>query len=160
MNFRWLIFDYVDPALELTKEQRRRVRIRGLLNPPILGSVNLASVSWFAILLAALAPATGMLLGFGVFFVFFRDSWLGIPLMFAVQIASTWLLLAFIGKYTWRPLVCAELRVMGFDVCEKCGYWLRGLGEDVQQCPECGAERVFEIRDAELPPLPRREQRT
>ncbi len=29
----------------------------------------------------------------------------------------------------------------GREVCLKCGYWLRGLGDDVKQCPECGAVR-------------------
>jgi rubrerythrin len=34
-----------------------------------------------------------------------------------------------------------RIRLEGFDVCTRCGYWLRGLGDDVRQCPECGAER-------------------
>jgi hypothetical protein len=29
----------------------------------------------------------------------------------------------------------------GFDICIECGYWLRGLGDDVKECPECGAKR-------------------
>jgi len=26
-------------------------------------------------------------------------------------------------------------------VCPRCGYWLRGLPEDEDCCPECGAKR-------------------
>lgn len=150
MNLRWLVFDYVDPALELSAEQRQRVRLRGLFNPPMIGDPGFrppksARVSWLALLVATLTPAAGMMLGFGAFFLFFKGSNLwGIPVMFAVQIISTWLLLALVGKYTWKPLVCAELREMGYDVCPRCGYWLRGLNDDVQQCPECGEARLQE----------------
>ena len=34
-----------------------------------------------------------------------------------------------------------RIQLEGFDVCLSCGYWLRGLGEDVKHCPECGAAR-------------------
>lgn len=34
------------------------------------------------------------------------------------------------------------LRDQGFELCSGCGYWLRGLGQNVKQCPECGAERA------------------
>jgi len=41
----------------------------------------------------------------------------------------------------YRPHVLAALREMGYEVCGNCGYLLRGLGEDVQNCPECGEPR-------------------
>jgi ssDNA-binding Zn-finger/Zn-ribbon topoisomerase 1 len=29
----------------------------------------------------------------------------------------------------------------GYDVCVKCGYWLKVLGEAIKRCPECGMAR-------------------
>ena len=31
------------------------------------------------------------------------------------------------------------MRRRGFDLCTRCGYWLKGLGPDQTRCPECGA---------------------
>lgn len=39
------------------------------------------------------------------------------------------------------PLYRRELRARGYDICIQCGYWLRGLGDDVTNCPECGTAR-------------------
>lgn len=39
-----------------------------------------------------------------------------------------------------RELRRAMLRY-GFELCAECGYWLKGLGDDVKRCPECGAPR-------------------
>lgn len=137
MNLRWLVFDYVDPELHLMPEQRKRVRRRGLL------SANEADkqTGWGPAMFAALTPGLAMLLGMVVYFAFFRTSLIGIAVMLGVQIAITWIVFAFIGRFTWRPLVCAELRRMGHEVCPACGYWLRGLGDHVQRCPECGNRR-------------------
>ena len=33
------------------------------------------------------------------------------------------------------------MRQIGRDVCVECGYWLRGLDEEVTRCPECGRAR-------------------
>ncbi len=33
------------------------------------------------------------------------------------------------------------VRKRGHEMCLRCGYWLKGLGEDVKQCPECGWRR-------------------
>lgn len=46
-----------------------------------------------------------------------------------------------LSRRVYAPFAWREARRKGFDVCVHCGYWLRGLGGDVKQCPECGAER-------------------
>jgi hypothetical protein len=33
------------------------------------------------------------------------------------------------------------MREKGYDLCLECGYNLRGLGGEIQRCPECGALR-------------------
>ena len=37
-------------------------------------------------------------------------------------------------------------RELGYDVCRRCGYWLRGLSDTVERCPECGHERRSDER--------------
>jgi len=138
MTMRWLLFDYVDRELPLTPAQRNQVRIRWIA---VSGSMRGPHISWGVVLLSALMPGLGMLLAFAVFFLFFSTTLSGIAVMFAVQIAATWLLLALVGKRYWRPLVYAELRHLGYDVCTRYGYWLRDLPADVTRCPECGEQR-------------------
>ncbi len=40
-----------------------------------------------------------------------------------------------------RRQLRAAMRRHGFDLCTRCGYWLKGLGEEQTRCPECGAPR-------------------
>jgi rubrerythrin len=51
----------------------------------------------------------------------------------------------FILLMMWRsayaPTMYRTIREFGHEVCPKCGYWLRGLGEEIDHCPECGAKR-------------------
>ncbi len=48
---------------------------------------------------------------------------------------------AVLQRFRFAPCVYRATRQHGYDVCLKCGYWLRGLGGDVKRCPECGAQR-------------------
>lgn len=44
----------------------------------------------------------------------------------------------------WRLVLRAfhgAMREIGRDVCAECGYWLRGLDDEVTRCPECGRAR-------------------
>lgn len=40
-----------------------------------------------------------------------------------------------------RRQLRAAMRRHGFDLCLRCGYWLKGLSRDQTRCPECGAPR-------------------
>jgi len=48
---------------------------------------------------------------------------------------------AVLQRYRFAPCVYRATRRHGYDVCAKCGYWLRGLGDDIKRCPECGCAR-------------------
>jgi ssDNA-binding Zn-finger/Zn-ribbon topoisomerase 1 len=62
---------------------------------------------------------------------------LTLPLLFGGIFVISWLVIRARGS-----MACNQaLREYGFDVCPRCEYWLRGLHEDVRQCPECGAAR-------------------
>jgi len=74
------------------------------------------------------------------------QSWTGIPAFLITFLTYT----AYIGALSlmmkrWRyaPLVYAELRERGYDICPKCGYWLRDLDETIAHCPECGRARAY-----------------
>jgi len=45
---------------------------------------------------------------------------------------------AVLQRYRFAPCVYRATRRHGYDVCLECGYWLRGLIDDVKRCPECG----------------------
>lgn len=48
---------------------------------------------------------------------------------------------ALLQRYRFAPCVYGATRQQGCDVCARCGYWLRGLSDDIERCPECGAKR-------------------
>jgi hypothetical protein len=64
-----------------------------------------------------------------------------IGIVFIVSVAVLWLTRTTIVNTQLGPLYRRELRARGYDICIQCGYWLRGLGDEVKNCPECGAER-------------------
>ena len=66
------------------------------------------------------------------------------------QIVLTWFLMALLGRWSWRPTVILLVRGRGIEVCFGCGYWLRGLDEATECCPECGRVRDDMPRETKL----------
>ena len=56
---------------------------------------------------------------------------------FTAAIAMRWGLRRFN-----RVEIRRAMQTLGYELCTQCGYWLKGLGEDVRECPECGASRA------------------
>ena len=149
MKWRWLFFDYVDPQLNLSREERRRVRrlawkTRNLREVPAprLGRRSLLMrltggrpFRWVD-LMSALVPSTAMLLVLLPRFLPMHFTVSIIPTL-VVQMTVTWILIALLGRISWKPKVNSALRQLGYDVCRRCGYWLRGLSDAVDRCPEC-----------------------
>lgn len=48
---------------------------------------------------------------------------------------------AVLQRYRFAPCVYRATRAHGHDVCARCGYWLKGLDSNVENCPECGTPR-------------------
>jgi len=63
--------------------------------------------------------------------------WLGVIIAFAALFLAYAYLLASLYVGPTRH----ALREAGYDVCLRCGYWLRGLPDDIKRCPECGTAR-------------------
>ncbi len=140
MNLRWLILDYVPPDIKLTPRQRRDLR-RKTKDAD-------AYISWQDKLFGFLVSLP-LILGW-ITFLFLtalaipRNIALGIPLkgaVFPLVVAGIWVILTGLRWLSARRATFAALREMGYDVCLKCGYWLRGLGDEVKRCPECGWRR-------------------
>ena len=55
---------------------------------------------------------------------------------YAAQMVTT----LWVWRNIYGPHLRRAMRDVGWVVCIKCGYSLRGL-EDVKRCPECGAQR-------------------
>ena len=139
MNVRWLWFDHFPPELDLTREQRRLASIRASQHrkqePNYRGAQRRYTLYFFVI----------FAVGFVAYWLWIdkliqtrRMNFLTPSVVFMVM---TYGIMAFGMHRTRTPFIRRALRDMGYDICENCGYWLRGLGEDAKQCPECGANR-------------------
>ncbi|MCI0348160.1 MAG: hypothetical protein L0Z53_01935 [Acidobacteriales bacterium] len=131
MNLRWLWFDYIDSEIDLTPQQRQEVKRRAMER-------------------CQTARPTASMQRWIIGFVLFMGAiqLLGAPLFVLLPLTVGAVGVVFVGvAYTWRglyaPATWSALREIGFDVCPSCGYWLRGLSHDVEECPECGAPRLI-----------------
>lgn len=142
MNLRWLLFDYADPALPLSFRQRMnilwgRVPLKELPQPirrrRIVGTVIailpmlavIITMPYFALLILQANPIR--------FWLF-----LCIP---ALLLPLSWIWMSIAYGIFLRSEHYHRIRLQGFDICIKCGYWLRGLDESTKKCPECGSQR-------------------
>lgn len=139
MNLRWLIFDYVDPTLELSRDERRAVRRDALRlsRPSTLGICILLLV-----VLPLVAIYTWAVVHYAGRFVYAVWPQGAILLRVLVVYLAVWIVIAAFGRWLYRPHVFRALCAHGHRVCLGCGYPMRGLGADSERCPECGTTRV------------------
>ena len=134
MNVRWLWFDHFPAELELTQDERARAVLLANAHrkrePKYRGAGRRADLIGLMAGLPILGAYMLWRLGPGGS----RSSFL--PMILALYVIS-----ALAAYLTRRPFIRHALREMGYELCEDCGYWLRGLGDDVKHCPECGAAR-------------------
>lgn len=135
MKLGWLVFEYAPTELKLSRAQRREARQR----------TRKAYRTSFKSILIMLSTATvlGVVVGAALMMPHINLgrhstllSYVIIPLALA---AFAWLLIAWACRAIYVRANRQALREMGFAVCLGCGYDLRGLGDAVRQCPECGA---------------------
>lgn len=137
MNLRWLNFDDIDPALKLLVDERRQVRNRIHLRADEAKAAQFQRrYGWVFVL----APAVIYVLIVIPVFMFLQSSsyfMLMIPLLAVCMLVA----LAQLRRWSRRPLVLLALRHYGYEVCVRCGYYLKGVPADSKKCPECGAAR-------------------
>jgi predicted RNA-binding Zn-ribbon protein involved in translation (DUF1610 family) len=145
MKWRWLIGDHIDPALKLTREERREVRRR---------AHRLCGTAWrrygdlVLLILIMFAPVwiawplSTIHEGGQTDVTFVEWCVLAIFLVWMPLSPFIWVLAHALFAYRYRrPYVFMALQSMGYEVCGRCGYRLRGLGEEATRCPECGEPR-------------------
>ena len=129
MNWRWLLGDFIPPEIPLSWKERRELGRRAAQAAP--WSRKLACISIF-LFVVAIAIGSGAVVyaqnSFPMFCVIILGC-LGLPIVEYLSRQRRW------------PCIKRELLKHGFVVCDKCGYWLRELPDDIDKCPECGAER-------------------
>lgn len=133
MNIRWMWGNYIEPEWKLTRAEvrsvHRLVKERYMRPSVLFGFTAL----WVVIAFSAVQ----MLRHFNVW------AW---PLVWYLTImVVTTAVIIVCGLWSFRMIytrpVRRAMRDLGYDVCVHCGYWLRGLDEDVKRCPECGSGR-------------------
>jgi len=79
------------------------------------------------------------------------------PVLRFTRFVVSVLLLAGVVLYLFRLLrpryqyhLRGVVRQRGHEICLSCGYWLEGLGSDIDHCPECGAKRqpILDVESA------------
>jgi len=140
-NWRWFIFDYADPTLPLSLYRRLRIAFQ---NVPIWQLPRHMRQRRWLFALGIMLLILPVHLTWRLLFAAGAGTSLSLLLFFTVlagQICIWWVAGCLLYGILCRREHCYRLRLEGFEVCLHCGYWLRGLGDDVQRCPECGAAR-------------------
>ena len=128
---------FVDSAVPLSKAQRKIARGRAwskwrlnrwsfTINLATTGSINGAFLLAFLYLNQRIPSVMR-----GVGIVFIPGAFLVVP----------WLSFRLLRHFRYAPHYRRAVRELGIDVCVSCGYWLRGLDDQVRECPECGWSR-------------------
>ncbi len=141
MNLRWLLFDYSDPDLPLSFWKRaklawRRVPLRTLPSSMHRGRF----VCTFGVIMLPVVVFVP-LFNLAVAQVELFSSGVGLFVLLLLFVPTAWIWGCLLYGLVSRPEHYYRIRLEGFDICLKCGYWLRGLGDEITNCPECGTKR-------------------
>lgn len=134
---RWLIQNYFDPQVKLDRKQSWAAYRRA----NEFFCLNRRHVRTY--LVVTLAPVVILLL-----WVFVGQEVIVRPnrtirfLYGPAVLLATYLSHAYVLRHVYAPHVRRAVREFGYDLCLKCGYWLRGLDDDITRCPECGSPRL------------------
>ncbi len=141
MHLRWLVFDFIDPNLKLSRAQRRRVTARAF---SARGSKTRVIVAGLAASLAWVIPMLAVMLYIqrALWAVSGRPSLLALELPFLVIVPVLWVANSAAVAWAVRPAIQQSLQAFGYELCRRCGYQLRGLEEYREACPECGTRRA------------------
>lgn len=128
---------YINEAVPLTKKQSKEVNANAWRK---WKSHKWNNFLFFAVLFGTIASQS-LVIQFIEYQLGIKLPWWQSLLFFLTFNLSVWISFYFLHIHRFIPLYRHEVREIGYDICIDCGYWLHGLNEDVENCPECGAER-------------------
>jgi hypothetical protein len=128
---------YIDPTLPLKLNERRLLHkaawkkwYQNKANCTLYGVGLATSITIFIFLPDIIEGLVGL------------THWSVTVTAFTIYLAMLVGLYLIMPHFRFAPCVYAELRKQGFDVCLKCGYWLKDLDNTIKNCPECGNQRI------------------
>ena len=139
----WIWPDYVNRDLQLTRKERKAIHrdawrfwwgnkrnIGVYLTLPAFYLLTVFFAADFGGWVASLVGVTGPI------HRLFRAAAPVVPFVVCFVLGG-----AALQRYRFAPCVYRATRAHGHDVCARCGYWLKGLDADIENCPECGTPR-------------------
>ena len=150
ISIKWWSLGILGEGITLSREQRRTVSRRAIvdfLRHPLrvaaFFGVQMVPVLIMVVVWQNAVPLLIGPTGPVNHFMFMLIAVLAFLVWQVAQMVTTlWVLRNIYGPHLRRAM-----RDVGWEVCIKCGYSLRGL-EDVKRCPECGAKREPMLADA------------
>lgn len=109
-------------AREMCEQQRQRSRIAIILFATPLALAYFVAFIWWVNYLSS-----------------FSTPWWLLASLPAAAVPP--IIVFIIMRHRLKKHLLQALRHHGYELCPKCGYWLRGLDGRVKNCPECGAKR-------------------
>ena len=138
MNLRWLLGNFTDPQYKLSRRDQHRLSM----------AAHKKYLSWrrfWGYSVVVIAVPFGLAFVYGIPAVL---DWLGLSgrrsaqsWAFAILSFLSWPYSAWVYRTLYVKPVRRVMRDHGYDLCIACGYDLRGLGDKVERCPECGSWR-------------------
>ncbi len=141
ISTKWWSLGILGEGITLSRDQRRTVnrrsivdflrhplRVAAFLGVQMVPVLLFMVVGWTALplLIGPTGPIKHMMLIVN----------LAVLAYFVAQMVTT----LWVWRNIYGPHLRRAMQDVGWEVCIKCGYSLRGL-EDVKRCPECGAKR-------------------
>ena len=138
MNLRWLFGNFTDPQYKLSWRDQHRLS----------KAAHKKYLSWrrfwgFSLVVIIVPIVLAYRLGIPAVL-----GWLGLSgqtpahnWAFAIVSFLAWPYSAWVYRGLYIKPVRRAMRDHGYVLCISCGYELRGLGDEITKCPECGTMR-------------------
>ena len=148
ISIKWWSAGVLGDGITLSREQRRTVNRRAMVDflrhPLRVAACLVVSMAPVLIFVVVGQNAVPLLIGpTGPI----NHMMLIVVLALLVSYAAQMVTMLWVWRNIYGPHLRRAMQDVGWEVCIKCGYSLRGL-EDVKRCPECGAKRELMAADA------------
>ena len=153
-NIRWLVCQYVDPALPLSRTQLAAARRCGVRQTG--GRRQVVAISLTIVLTLGLFFAAIWVIGRSVIIEMILSSHgepllLAYPFWVAITAVIWWVVITLLARWTYAPAVRAAVAKLGYEICPGCGHWVREAETEFRRCIECGTGRASDRSECPFP---------